>query len=89
MMKATLLQNPPKYPKPAIPALEAAYNLAFSSSNEAQYSAALKTIQRLMLSQAAVYHTMIANNQNVAPQNLQGVESTVFGDQRFAGAYFA
>ena len=32
---------------------------------------------------------MIAINQNVAPQNLQGVESTLFGDQRFDGAYFA
>jgi peptide/nickel transport system substrate-binding protein len=89
MMKATLLSNPPKYAKPAIPALEAAYNKAFSSATEAQYSSALKSIQRLMLSEAAVYHTMLANNQNVAPKNLQGVESTVFGDQRFAGAYFA
>ena len=89
MMKATLLPNPPKYPKPVLPALTAAYNLAFSSANEAQYSVALKTIQRLMNSQAAVFHTMMASNQNVAPQNLQGVESTVFGDQRFAGAYFS
>jgi len=89
MMKATLLKNPPKYPKGAIPPLEAAYNLAFSSSNEAQYASALKTIQRLMLSDAAVYHTMIAANQNIAPQNLQGVDSTVFGDQRFNGAYFS
>ena len=56
MMKATLLKNPPKYPKGAIPALEAAYNLAFSSANEAQYSAALKTIQRLMLRPARVPH---------------------------------
>ena len=60
MMKATLLPNPPKYPKPVLPALTAAYNLAFSSANEAQYSAALKTIQRLMNSQAAVFHTMMA-----------------------------
>jgi peptide/nickel transport system substrate-binding protein len=89
MMKATLLKNPPKYPKGAIPALEAAYNAAFSSSNEAHYATALKTIQRLMLSQAAVYHTMIAANQNVAPSNLTGVDSTVFGDQRFNAAYFA
>ena len=89
MMKATLLKNPPKYPKGAIPPLEAAYNLAFSSSNEAQYAAALKTIQRLMLSEAAVFHTMIAANQNIAPQNLPGVDSTVFGDQRFNGAYLA
>ena len=89
MMKATLLPNPPKYPKPVLPALTTAYNLAFSSSNEAQYSSALKTVQRLMLSQAAVFHTIMANNQNVAPQNLMGVESTLFGDQRFAGAYFA
>ena len=84
MMKATLLKNPPKYPKGAIPPLEAAYNLAFSSATEAQYAAALKAVQRLMLSKAAVYHTIMANNQNVAPQNLQGVESTLFGDQRFA-----
>ena len=42
-----------------------------------------------MLSEAAVFHTMIAANQNVAPQNLMGVDSTVFGDQRFDGAYFA
>ncbi len=89
MMKATLLPNPPKYPKPVLPALTAAYNLAFSSANEAQYAGAIKTIQRLMNSQAAVFHTMMASNQNVAPQNLQGVESTVFGDQRFAGAYFS
>ena len=89
MMKATLLKNPPKYPKGAIPPLEAAYNLAFSSANEAQYATALKTIQRLMLSEAAVFHTMIAANQNIAPQNLQGVDSTVFGDQRFNGAYLA
>ena len=68
MMKASLLKNPPKYPKPAIPALEAAYNIAFSSANEAQYAAALKAVQRLMLTQAAVFHTMIAANQNVAPQ---------------------
>ena len=38
MMKATLLTNPPKYPKPVIAGPEAAYNLAFSSANEAQYS---------------------------------------------------
>ena len=50
---------------------------------------ALKTIQQLMLSEAAAYHTMIANNQNVAPQNLQGVDSTLIGDQRFDGAYFS
>lgn len=89
MMKATLLSNPPKYPKPAIPALEAAYNTAFSSANEAQYASSLKTVQRLMLSEAAVYHTMMANNQNVAPKNLMGVESTLIGDQRFDGTYFA
>jgi len=89
MMKATLLPNPPKNPKPVLPALTNAYNQAFSSATEGQYSAALKTIQRLMLSQAAVFHTMMASNQNVAPQNLQGVESTLFGDQRFAGAYFS
>jgi peptide/nickel transport system substrate-binding protein len=89
MMKATLLKNPPKYPKGAIPDLEAAYNTAFSSSNEVQYTRALKDVQRLMLSNAAVFHTMMANNQNVAPGNLMGVESTLFGDQRFAGAYFA
>jgi peptide/nickel transport system substrate-binding protein len=88
MMKATLLPNPPKYPKPVLPALTTAYNLAFSSATEAQYSAAIKTIQRLMNPQAAVFHTMMANNQNIAPQKLQGVESTQFGDQRFAGAYF-
>jgi peptide/nickel transport system substrate-binding protein len=90
MMKASLLSDPSKGLKPpAIPALEAAYNKAFSSANEAQYSASLKTIQRLMLTQAAAYHTMMANNQNVAPQNLQGVDSTLIGDQRFDGAYFA
>ena len=49
MMKATLLKNPPKYPKGAIPALEAAYNTAFAPKNEAQYSASLKAVQRLML----------------------------------------
>jgi hypothetical protein len=42
-----------------------------------------------MLTQAAAYHTMMANNQNVAPKNLQGVDSTLIGDQRFDGAYFA
>ncbi len=88
MMKATLLK-PSNAKRSAIPALEAAYNTAFSSSNERQYASALKTIQRLMLSQAAVYHTMVANNQNVAPQNLRGVESTLIGDQRFDRAYFA
>ena len=35
-----------------------------------------------------VYHTMVANNQNIAPQGLEGVESTKIGDQRFDGAYF-
>ena len=89
MMKATLLKNPPKYPKGAIPALEAAYNTAFSPKNEAQYSASLKAVQRLMLTQAAAFHTMIASNQNVAPKNLQGVDSTLIGDQRFDGAYLA
>ena len=89
MMKATLLKNPPKYPKGAIPPLEAAYNTAFSPKNEAQYSAALKAVQRLMLTQAAAFHTMIAANQNVAPKRLQGVDSTPIGDQRFDGAYLA
>jgi hypothetical protein len=42
-----------------------------------------------MLSEAAVYHTMIANNQNIAPKNLLGVDSTLIGDQRFDGAYFS
>ena len=90
MMKASLLSDPSKGLKPpAIPALEAAYNTAFSSANEAQYSASLKAIQRLMLTQAAAFHTMMANNQNVAPKNLMGVDSTLIGDQRFDGAYFA
>ena len=89
MMKATLLKNPPKYPRGAIPALEAAYNTAFSPKNEAQYTAALKAVQRLMLTQAAAYHTMIASNQNIAPRRLQGVDSTLIGDQRFDGAYLA
>jgi ABC-type transport system substrate-binding protein len=89
MLKASLLKNPPKYPKPAIPALEAAYNKAFTSASEAEYAAALKAVQRLMLIDAAVYHTVMANNQNVAPKNLMGVESTLVGDQRFDGAYFA
>ena len=31
-----------------------------------------KTVQRLMLTQAAAFHTMIASNQNVAPKNLHG-----------------
>jgi peptide/nickel transport system substrate-binding protein len=87
MLKATLLH--PSGKKPAIPKLETAYNTAFSSANEAQYKASLQTIQRLMLSEAAVYHTMIANNQNVAPQKLLGVDSTLIGDQRFDGAYFS
>jgi ABC-type transport system substrate-binding protein len=89
MMKATLLKNPPKYPKGAIPALEAAYNTAFAPANEAQYRSALKTIQKLMLEEAAVFHTMMASNQNIAPKNLQGVDSTLIGDQRFDGAYLA
>ena len=42
-----------------------------------------------MLTQAAVFHTIMAANQNVAPKNLMGVESTLVGDQRFDGAYFA
>jgi hypothetical protein len=88
MMKATLLK-PAGAKKGAIPKLEAAYNTAFSSANEAQYRASLQTIQRLMLSEAAAYHTMIANNQNIAPTNLQGVDSTLIGDQRFDGAYFS
>jgi peptide/nickel transport system substrate-binding protein len=87
MMKATLLTPPGK--KPVDAPLEAAYNTAFSSANEAQYAAALHTIQRLMLRDATVYHTMMASNQNVAPQNLEGVDSTLIGDQRFDGAYFA
>ena len=87
MMKATLLAPTGK---PSVdPPLEAAYNTAFASANEAQYSAALHTIQKLMLRDATVYHTMMASNQNVAPQNLQGVDSTLIGDQRFDGAYFA
>ena len=32
---------------------------------------------------------MIASNQNIAPRRLQGVESTLIGDQRFDGAYLA
>ena len=88
MMKASLLK-PPKAKRSAIPALEAAYNTAFSSGSEAQYRNALRTIQRLMLEQAAVYHTMVANNQNVAPRNLRGVDSTLIGDQRFDAAYLA
>jgi ABC-type transport system substrate-binding protein len=87
MMKASLLA--PKGKKAAIPELEAAYNQAFTSATEAQYRAALRKVQQLMLSEAAVYHTMMAANQNVAPQNLQGVESTLIGDQRFDGAYLA
>ena len=87
MLKATLLH--PAGKKSAIPKLEAAYNTAFSSANEAQYKASLQTIQKLMLSEAAVYHTMIANNQNIAPKNLLGVDSTLIGDQRFDGAYFS
>jgi peptide/nickel transport system substrate-binding protein len=91
MMKASLLSDPSKkgLEKPAIPALEAAYNKAFTSATEAQYRASLKAIQDLMLPQGAVYHTMMANNQNVAPKNLIGVESTQIGDQRFDGAYLA
>jgi peptide/nickel transport system substrate-binding protein len=89
MMKASLLKNPPKYPKPAIPALEAAYDKAFTSASEKEYATALKAVQRLMLTDAAVYHTIMAANQNVAPKNLMGVESTLVGDQRFDGAYFA
>jgi ABC-type transport system substrate-binding protein len=88
MMKATLLSNP-KYPAPAIPALEAAYNTAFSPKNEAEYKRALQNVQRLMLTQAAAFHTMLASNQNVAPKNLMGVDSTLIGDQRFDGAYLA
>ncbi len=90
MMKASLLSDPSKGLKPPrSPLLEAAYNTAFSSANEAQYSASLKAVQRLMLTQAAAFHTMMANNQNVAPKNLMGVDSTLIGDQRFDGAYFA
>jgi peptide/nickel transport system substrate-binding protein len=88
MMKATLL-TPPGKKKSADAPLEAAYNTAFSSANEAQYRSSLRTIQRLMLRDATVYHTMMSSNQNVAPQNLQGVDSTLIGDQRFDGAYFA
>lgn len=88
MMKATLLK--PKSAKRSVDApLEAAYQTAFSSANEAQYRRALGTIQRLMLRDATVYHTMMASNQNVAPKNLMGVESTLIGDQRFDGAWLA
>ena len=87
MMKATLLT--PAGKKSVDPPLEAAYNTAFSSANEAQYRSSLRTIQTLMLRDATVYHTMMASNQNVAPKNLQGVESTLIGDQRFDGAYFS
>ena len=72
MMKATLLKNPPKYPKGAIPALEAAYNTAFSPKNEAQYSSALKSVQRLMLTQAAAFHTMIAVEPERRPEEPPG-----------------
>lgn len=89
MLKASLLSNPPRYPDPALPDLEEAYNAAFTTVEETAYRATLTRIQQLMLSEAAVYHTMLAQNQNVAPKNLMGVESTQIGDQRFDGAYFA
>ena len=69
--------------------LQAAYETAFAPANPAQYTSALHTIQHLMLRDATVYHTMMATDQNVAPQNLDGVDSTLIGDQRFDGAYFA
>ena len=82
-------QEPAEVPEGRrFPASRPPTTLAFSPANEAQYALALKTIQRLMLSQAAVFHTMMASNQNVAPQNLLGVDSTLIGDQRFDGAYF-
>lgn len=89
MMQATLPPIPPEYPDPAEPDLFAAYEEAFASTEEAGYAAALKKVQELMLGQAAVFHTVTAQNQNVAPKNLQGMESTLFGDQRFTNAFLA
>jgi ABC-type transport system substrate-binding protein len=88
MMKATLL-TPPGKKKSADAPLEAAYNKAFASTQEGPYRAALKTVQHLMLRDATAFHTMMASNQNVAPKNLEGVESTLIGDQRFDGAWLA
>jgi peptide/nickel transport system substrate-binding protein len=87
MMQATLLA--PKGKPSVDPPLQAAYETAFAPANPAQYTSALHTIQHLMLRDATVYHTMMATDQNVAPQNLDGVDSTLIGDQRFDGAYFA
>ena len=44
-------------------------------------------MSNLELKEATVYPTMLAYNQNVAKSNVQGVESTQYGDQRFTSAY--
>jgi ABC-type transport system substrate-binding protein len=87
MMQATL--PPPEGQEPASPATWDAYQRAFAPEDEASYKQALADVQKNMLADMTVYHTMVANNQNVAPNNLEGVDSTKIGDQRFDGAYFA
>jgi ABC-type transport system substrate-binding protein len=87
MMQATL--PPLKEGEPsASPATWDAYQRAFAPEDEASYAQALADVQTNMLEDMTVYHTMVANNQNVAPATLEGVESTKIGDQRFDGAYF-
>lgn len=88
-MAATLPPAPPKYPKSPIPALFDAYSKVEATTNDARYRTLLYAIQRLSLSQAGVYPTMLAFNQNYARKNVQGVESTLYGDQRFTSAYLA
>ena len=82
-------QEPAEVPEAGDPRPRGRLQHRVLAENEAQYSSALKSVQRLMLTQAAAFHTMIASNQNVAPKNLLGVDSTLIGDQRFDGAYFA
>jgi peptide/nickel transport system substrate-binding protein len=86
-MAATLPPFPPKYKKSPAPDLYKAYLASSVTTDKAAYKKQLFTIQDLELKEATVYPTMLAYNQNVAKSNVQGVESTQYGDQRFTSAY--
>ena len=87
MMKASLLEEPAEVPEAGNPGPRGRLQQGVHLRDGGRVRDALKACSAC--SEAAVYHTVMAANQNVAPNNLQGVESTLVGDQRFDGAYFA
>jgi peptide/nickel transport system substrate-binding protein len=89
VMTPNISPLPPKYPKSPTPSVLAAYNAAIAAYTPQLLEPAVTRAQRLMISEAASYPTFTADLAEIVPQNLQGLQSTEFGDIRFDEAYFS